>query len=108
MMDRRLFLKRAAMLAAGVVAVDQLEILERLAPKRLWAGADFTPRWGGVVHYADTIHTKKPYGVAWASDGYLAYQFKPGEPIAIVRDGALVSHATVARSDRMGVHSRAR
>ena len=37
-MDRRRFLRNAALLAAGVAAVDQLEIMERLAPKRLWAG----------------------------------------------------------------------
>lgn len=33
-MDRRGFLQRAAALAAAGVAVDQLELLERLAPRR--------------------------------------------------------------------------
>lgn len=41
-MDRRTFLRNSAILAAGVVAVDQLELLERLAPRRLyWPGASF-------------------------------------------------------------------
>lgn len=37
-MDRRTFLRRSALIATGVVAADQLHLLEMLAPKRLWAG----------------------------------------------------------------------
>lgn len=39
-MDRRMFLRNAALLLATGVAVDQLELLERLQwePKRLWTG----------------------------------------------------------------------
>lgn len=39
-MDRRQFLRNASMLAAGVVAADQLDVLDRLLwePKRLWTG----------------------------------------------------------------------
>lgn len=33
-MDRRLFLRNAALLAAGVIAADQVEIVERLAHQR--------------------------------------------------------------------------
>jgi hypothetical protein len=42
MMDRRLFLRRAALSAAGAIAADQLELLERLAPRRrFFTGMDF-------------------------------------------------------------------
>ena len=38
-MDRRLFLRNTSLLAAGVVAADQLELLERLTWKRrFWSG----------------------------------------------------------------------
>lgn len=40
-MNRREFFKRAALIAAGVVAADQLELLERLAHKKVWAGHRF-------------------------------------------------------------------
>lgn len=41
-MNRREFLRNAAIIAAGTIAVDQLELLERLAPRRLlFNGADF-------------------------------------------------------------------
>lgn len=43
-MNRREFFKRAALIAAGVVAADQLELLERLAHKKVWAGHSFEPR----------------------------------------------------------------
>ena len=36
-MNRRDFLRRAAVVAAGAIAADQLEILERLAPRRLFS-----------------------------------------------------------------------
>lgn len=42
-MNRREFLRRSAIIAAGVIAADQLELLERLSPRRLFPGADFTP-----------------------------------------------------------------
>lgn len=38
MMHRREFLRRAGLIAAGVVAADQLDILEMLAPRSLFAG----------------------------------------------------------------------
>jgi hypothetical protein len=41
MMDRRDFLRRCALIAAGVVAADQLDLLEMLAPRRLFPGAAF-------------------------------------------------------------------
>jgi hypothetical protein len=40
--NRRQFLRSAAIVAAGAIAADQLELLERLAPRRLYfAGFDF-------------------------------------------------------------------
>lgn len=38
MMDRRSFLRACSLVAAGVIAADQLEILDRLAPRSLFAG----------------------------------------------------------------------
>lgn len=40
-MNRRDFLRRAAIVAAGAVAADQLEILERLTHRKVWPGANF-------------------------------------------------------------------
>lgn len=37
-MQRREFLKRCALIAAGVVAADQIDLLEMLAPRRLFTG----------------------------------------------------------------------
>jgi hypothetical protein len=37
MMHRREFLRRSALIAAGVVAADQIDLLEMLAPRRLFA-----------------------------------------------------------------------
>ncbi len=37
MMHRREFLRRSALIAAGVIAADQIDLLEMLAPRRLFA-----------------------------------------------------------------------
>ena len=76
--SRRDFLRRSALLAAGVVAADQMELLDRLGWTRtLFPG--FTPaplqRWGGTVAYRDAIS-----------------QYGNGSPIAIIRNGLLVEH----------------
>lgn len=65
-MDRRQFLRNAAIIAAGVVAADQLELLERLAPRRIF------PAWPTVPRiYADGIH-----------DDYAGLQaFLDGKPV---------------------------
>jgi hypothetical protein len=53
-MDRRDFLRRASLVAAGLVAADQLELLERLMFKRrLWPGHSFTVPNGGVLQLVD-------------------------------------------------------
>lgn len=50
-MDRRAFLRNAGLLAAGVVAANQLEVVERLGWRRrffsLWAAPTL---WGDGVH----------------------------------------------------------
>lgn len=38
MMDRRTFLRRSALIAGGIIAADQLDVLEMLDPRRLFAG----------------------------------------------------------------------
>ncbi len=40
MLSRRQFLRYSALVTAGVIAADQLEILDRLAPRSLFAGWD--------------------------------------------------------------------
>ena len=40
-MNRLECLRRCAVLAAGGVAVDQLELLERLSHRKVWAGHSF-------------------------------------------------------------------
>lgn len=53
-MNRRLFLRNAAILAAGVVAADQLALLDRLEPRRLfpaWGNTNIPPKlWGDGIH----------------------------------------------------------
>lgn len=50
-MNRRDFLRNAAIIAGGFIAADQLELLERLAPRRLYFnGADFG-QWELHQHY---------------------------------------------------------
>lgn len=64
-MNRRDFLRRSALIAAGVVAADQLELLERLAHRRVFAGwsptlyerIDF-PLCESSTHYTPAIHRK--------------------------------------------------
>lgn len=41
MMQRREFLRRCALIAAGIVAADQLDVLEMLAPRKFFLGAEF-------------------------------------------------------------------
>lgn len=52
-MNRRDFLRNCAIIAGGVIAADQLELLERLAPRRLYfGGADFAEgQWQLHQHY---------------------------------------------------------
>lgn len=47
MMNRRKFLRNSALIAAGIVAADQLEILDRLTWKRkFFPGANFDKKFG--------------------------------------------------------------
>ena len=56
MLSCREFLRYSALAAAGVIAADQLELLDRLAPRSLFAGADLTSvKWGGTAHYWDAM-----------------------------------------------------
>ena len=46
-MDRRLFLRRAALVTSGIVLADLLDLDKLLwEPKRLWTGASLTPTHG--------------------------------------------------------------
>lgn len=47
-MNRREWLRNATLIAAGAVALDQLEVLERLAPRRLYFAGWRAP-WHGLV-----------------------------------------------------------
>ena len=72
MLTRRQFLRNSALIAAGVIAADQLEILDRLAPRRLWAGADFAARRipltithaMGMQHIPDGGYEAMPWNVS--------------------------------------------
>lgn len=51
MMNRREWLRNATLLAAGVIAADQLELLDRLAPRSLFAAWGSPPKlWGDGIH----------------------------------------------------------
>jgi len=57
-MNRRDFLRNAAIITAGAIAADQLELLERLAPRRLyWPGFDFgqSPRYVATLSDWDRL-----------------------------------------------------
>ena len=52
-MQRREFFRRSAIVAAGVVAADQLDLLGRLGwVRKFFAGADLTPRRFTHARYA--------------------------------------------------------
>ena len=86
-MNRATFLKRAALLAAGVVALGNEELLERLAwePKKLWAGADLGQT---------AIPDEYDYYSTGPVSGY-SFSFSPGDRVAIIRSGSLVEFGTV-------------
>lgn len=41
-MNRQTFFRNCALLAAGAIALDQLDVLEKLQPRRLWNGMDMS------------------------------------------------------------------
>jgi hypothetical protein len=75
--NRREFLRRAAVVAAGSVAVDQLELLDRLGWKRtLFASAPLQPRtfqvgWQHTFEIVDapkSVIVEQPYGIVTHTD----------------------------------------
>lgn len=79
MMQRREFMRRCALIAAGVVAADQLDILEMSAPRRLFAGADFERRLPLTI-----THERGPSTIAEAwrkvqADVREAFQYRSTE-----------------------------
>lgn len=62
-MNRRDFLRRAAIVAAGAVAADQLELLERLTHRKVWPGANF----GTMTGVADDDY------IVFANEPYVAH-----------------------------------
>lgn len=61
MMDRRRFLRNAALLAAGIVAADQLALLEHLEPRRLLFPGWSPPAPKGIrEQLADVIYNISP------------------------------------------------
>ena len=76
-MNRREWLRGAALISAGVVAADQLDLVERLGWKRrFFAGADFT-----------SPYDARRFSVFAGGD------FTVGDPVALVRGGHLVNNA---------------
>lgn len=67
-MNRREFFRRSSLIAAGVIAADQLELLEKLAHSKVFQGADFAPpiildpKYGPLVTLANLDEaTKRVY-----------------------------------------------
>ena len=93
-MNRRDWLRGAALLTAGVVAADQLELVERLGWKRrFFAGADWN---------------QNPYGMTdQHGRRYAASMFRvgPQDSIATLRSGELVTNniGTVLKWDTKSV-----
>jgi len=56
-MNRRDFFRRAAAIAAGVVAADQFEILERLNHRKVFSGIDWVRRDPVTGQFADSHST---------------------------------------------------
>lgn len=51
MLSRREFLRKSALVTAGVIAAHQLELLDRLAPRSLFASPLYIPHlWGDGIH----------------------------------------------------------
>jgi hypothetical protein len=101
-MNRRDFFKKAAILAAGVVAADQLELLEKLGHSKIWTGTDFTDPYKTdrlaftlltEVQGPDGLYYWMPLGIDNAkvrgfdtrimqvSDQELKHYYKHGHPI---------------------------
>lgn len=53
MIDRRTFLRRSAILASGLVAADQIELLERLTHRKVFTTGGYDP----MVYYFDLNRT---------------------------------------------------
>ena len=69
-MDRRKFLRNASLIAAGVVAADQLEILERLTWKRrLFVNPGFSKEYAMGFQVTQTMIDDDLYGAGmWDVD----------------------------------------
>lgn len=96
-MDRRLFLKRSAIIATGAIAADQLELLERLTHvRRLFPSASLVPE-----------PTKLWIRVFTAPDAYADYPivrqngtlFILGASIRPQRRGAYYQHMAMVSSN---------
>lgn len=65
-MNRREFFRRAALIAAGVVAADQVELLERLGHRKVFAGwapldIDARARFVEMLNQTNTILDDMPW-----------------------------------------------
>ena len=64
-MDRRTFLRNSVLIAAGIVAADQLVLLERLTHRKVFASP--YPKWAGRVDVLDS-HGNVAYRLPWDGD----------------------------------------
>lgn len=96
MISRRDFLRRSSLIAAAVVAADQLELLERLSSHRVFTTGGYEP----------VMTLQSAYGCAPTPEGYITglFSFSPGTRILGVRNGGAQWTATVTRSDRSGIY----
>jgi hypothetical protein len=107
-MDRRTWLRNAALIAAGAVAADQLDLLERLTwRRRFFPGADIGARWpfhwthvevldiyGNVAGRAPFTRAPSQFGLAGELvqtpyvDKFVPYQYPHPLDRVVFRDGA--------------------
>lgn len=80
MLSRREFVRGAALVAAGVIAADQLEILDRIAPRSLFGGwspeSSLFPELPMMRVYSDTYHWRPGTSLPSVQWRPLDYSFK--------------------------------
>lgn len=99
-MTRKEFLRASALVAAGLIAADQLEILDRLAPRSLFASAKIPEKWGGEGFYFDRPQRSS---MAVSAGDIIVYANPFGSAIvgrdaviAVVRNGYCVERGVVS------------
>ncbi len=97
MLTRRQFLRYSALVSAGVIAADQLEILDQLVPRSLFASADVPKPYAGydeIWHTRGSVQILNHDIIVYANE-YGEGDLVRGAPIAIVRNGQRMHYGEV-------------